>query len=271
MRAASEKSLKAASAVLNRLLSETDADVMTVAENLFGLSDLSQDNSSVRNALTDPGRSSDDKRTLTRNLLGDNVLPQTVSVVEELASGNWSSPEDLNEAFETLGTEAVFIAAEKAGKLADVEEELFRVNTFLADQRELRIGLSDLGVGSPHDRAHFAARLFGEALNVYTTRLVRRAVRLSVHGRLLSRLRYLSDLASQRRQQVPAVVTVAQPLTEVQRQRLLANLEKRTGKNVILHEVVEPEVLGGFHILVGNQAINATVSSNLEQAKRALA
>lgn len=271
MRAASEKSLKAATAVLNRLMSETDADTMTVAENLFGLSDLTQDSAAVRNALTDPGRSSEDKRTLTRNLLDNNVTPQTVSIVEELASGNWSHPKDLTEALETLGTEAVFIAAEKEDKLAEVEEQLFRVNTFLAEQRELRIGLSDLGVGGPHERAHFAARFFADHLNRFTSRLVRRAVRLSIHGRLLSRLRYLSELASVRRNQVPAVVTVAQPLTEQQRQRLVANLEKRQGKRVLLHEVVDPDVLGGIHILVGNQAINATVSSNLEQAKRALA
>lgn len=271
MRAASENSLKAASAVLNQLLSDSDVDNMRVAEDLFGLADLTQDSSAVRNGLTDPGRSSEDKATLTRNLLGAHVATQTVPVVETLSAGSWSNPNDLIEALESLGTEAVFLAAEKTNQLAEVESQLFSVNTFLAEQRELRIGLSDLGVGTAHERAHFAARLFGDQLNPYTSRLVRRAVRLSVHGRLLSRLRYLSELASVRRQQVPAVVTVAQPLTEIQRERLISNLEKRVKKQVVLHEVVDASVLGGIHILVGNQAINATVSSNLEQAKRSLA
>ncbi|MCS4484097.1 F0F1 ATP synthase subunit delta [Gleimia sp. 6138-11-ORH1] len=271
MRAASEKTLKAATAVLNQQMLGTDADMMTVAENLFGLSDLTRDTAAVRNALTDPGRSSADKRNLTRSLLDSKVAAQTLPIVEELASGTWSHPMDLVEALETLGTEAVFTAAEKEAKLAEVEEQLFRVNTFLAEQRDLRIGLSDLGVGGPHERAHFAARFFADHLNQYSSRLVRRAVRLSIHGRLLSRLRHLSEMASQRRNQVPAVVTVAQPLQEQQRQRLVANLEKRLNQKVLLHEVIDPEILGGIHILVGNQAINATVSSNLEQAKRALA
>lgn len=271
MRAASEKTLATALAVLNRTLAETDVDAMVVAENFFGLSDLTQQDVAVRNALTDPGRSSDDKRILTRNLVGDAVLPQTVEVVSELASGNWSAPQDLSDALESLGVEAVLISAQKADQLAAVESELFSVITFLRKERELRIALSDLGVGTPHERAHFMARLMADKVNIYTQRLVRRAVRLSVHGKLLSQLRHLGDLASKHRQQVPAVVTVAQPLNDGQRQRLIGNLAKRTGKTVVLHEIVDPQVLGGFHILVGNQAINATVSSNLEQAKRALA
>lgn len=270
MRAASENSLKAGLKVLQQVMHQGDIDAMAVAENLYGLSDLARTSNAVRHGLTDPGRTIDDKRQLAHDLLTGGVESQTIDIVQELAAGHWSHPNDIGEAFESLGNEAVFAAAERENKLPEVEAELFAVNSFLGEHRELRIGLSDLGVGSAHDRAHFAARLFGDAINPFTTRLVRRAVRLSVHGRLKSQLRDLTQQAANRRGLLFAKVTSAKPLDARHVERLKGILEKKYGRRITLNMSVDPELIGGVRVRVGDQAINATVKSSLARARRDL-
>lgn len=268
MRAASENSMKAGLKVLLEVMHRDDIDAMEIAENLFGLSDLARKSNSVRHNLTDPGRSAEDKRQLAENLLSGGVEPQTIEVVKALVTGSWSAPQDIGEALEVLGNEAVFSAAERNNKLAEVEKQLFAVNGFLGEHRDLRIGLSDLGVGTAHDRAHFAADLFGDAINVYTKRLVRRAVRLSVHGRLQGRIRNLTVEAAQRQGELFAHVTSAQPLQDQQLQRLKELLEKRYNAAITLNASVDPDLIGGLHVKVDDQAINASIKSNLVQARR---
>ncbi len=270
MRAASANSLHSAEAILHRELLGNSVDAMEVAENLYGVSDLLRSTPRVRMAMTDPGREAQDKSEFVKEMLSSAVTSQALNVLEELARGHWSSPDDVAVACETLGNQAVFLAAENAGQLEAVEGELFAVHEFLGEHRELRIGLSDLGVGSAHDRAHFAARLFGDALSPYTSRLVRRTVRLSKHGRLTSRLRSLIKLAADRRNQVVATVTSAQPLQPQQLERLRSLLQARYQKVVSINTVVDPSVLGGLSVEVGQHAINATVSSQIAQAKREL-
>ncbi|MDI9587392.1 MAG: F0F1 ATP synthase subunit delta [Gleimia sp.] len=270
MRAASENSFQAGLEVLLQAMRHDDVNAMAVAENLYGFSDVLRDSARLSHALTDPGRSVEDKRQLAHDLLVGGVESQTIDVVQELASGRWSDPHDLDTAVETLGNEAVFIAAEREGKLKQVEEELFAVHNFLAENRDLRVNLSDLGVGSAHDRAHFAARFFGDSISPFTSRLVRRSVRLSIHGRLLSSLRELTHQAATRQGRLFARVTSAKPLTDQQLERLEKILETRYKQPIALNATVDPEILGGLHVQVGNDGINATVSSNLAKAKREL-
>lgn len=270
MRAASENSFKAGLEVLLNVMRHDDVDAMAIAENLYGFSDVLRRSTHVPNALTDPGRPAEDKRQLAHDLLEGGVEPGTIEVVSELAAGRWSSPDDLEVAVEKLGNEAVFIAAQRENALEQVEAELFAVHNFLADHRELRINLSDLGVGSAHDRAHFAARLFGDSINKFTSRLVRRSVRLSIHGRLLSLLRELTVQAANRRGCMFARVTSAKPMKPEQLERLQKILEDRYKQPIALNARVDPEILGGLQIQVGDDGINATVSSNLAKAKREL-
>ncbi|MDO5034922.1 MAG: F0F1 ATP synthase subunit delta [Actinomycetaceae bacterium] len=269
MRAASENSFDAGLEVLLRAL-RSDANAMAVAENLYGISDVLRDSARLSHALTDPGRAMAEKRQLAHELLEGGVEPATIQIMQELAGNRWSSADDLEVAVERLGNEAVFVAAENAGELKRVEEELFAVHNFLAANRELRINLSDLGVGTAHDRAHFAARFFGDSITPYTSRLVRRSVRLSIHGRLLSSLRELTHQAANRQGRLFARVTSAQPLTEAQLDRLQKILETKYQKPIALNHVVDSELIGGLHIQVGGDGINATVSSNLAKAKREL-
>lgn len=103
--------------------------------------------------------------------------------------------------------------------------------------------------------------------------LVNFTKQLSEHDRLalLPEIHtHYSKLKSQELKQVDAYVTSAYPLTEAQRETLQARLAISTGSIVILHEAVDPELLGGATIKVGDKFTDGSVRGKLKQLKTQL-
>ena len=67
-----------------------------------------------------------------------------------------------------------------------------------------------------------------------------------------------------------AEVRSAVELTEDQRTRLAAALEKATGKAVEVKVIVDPSVLGGLVATVGDTVIDGSVRHRLDQLKHAI-
>lgn len=69
---------------------------------------------------------------------------------------------------------------------------------------------------------------------------------------------------------VHAYLTVASPLEDAFRQSLVKRLGEASGKNVELHERVEPSVLGGASLRVGDKVIDRTLKNRLEHLRKHL-
>ena len=67
-----------------------------------------------------------------------------------------------------------------------------------------------------------------------------------------------------------ATVRVVQSLSDADRERLAAALSQQYGKQVHLNEIVEPGVLGGMRVEIGDDVIDGTVSGRLDDARRKL-
>lgn len=83
-------------------------------------------------------------------------------------------------------------------------------------------------------------------------------------------LETLSRLAAERRDRLVAVVTSAVPLTDGQKQRLGAALASLYGHPMHLNLDVDPEVIGGISVRVGDEVIDGTVAERLSEAARQL-
>ncbi|GAA3296195.1 hypothetical protein GCM10020295_25320 [Streptomyces cinereospinus] len=68
-----------------------------------------------------------------------------------------------------------------------------------------------------------------------------------------------------------AVVTSAVPLSDGQKQRLGAALAKLYGRRMHLNLDVDPAVLGGIRVQVGDEVINGSLADRIEDAGRRLA
>jgi F-type H+-transporting ATPase subunit delta len=68
-----------------------------------------------------------------------------------------------------------------------------------------------------------------------------------------------------------ADVTVARPLTEAERQEILQRLRTLTGKEVQIQVGVDPAILGGVVVRIGDQVIDASVAGRLDRLRQDLA
>ncbi len=70
---------------------------------------------------------------------------------------------------------------------------------------------------------------------------------------------------------VHAKITSAQPMDEAQRASIVGALEKQYGRKVEAEHAVDPELLGGARVQVGDQVIHASVRDALDHMAAALA
>lgn len=74
----------------------------------------------------------------------------------------------------------------------------------------------------------------------------------------------------EREGRVHVYVTVARPLDDDQREELKGHLESRTKKRIEIHERVDPRVLGGLVIKVGDKIIDGSLKRRLRRLRRAM-
>ena len=67
-----------------------------------------------------------------------------------------------------------------------------------------------------------------------------------------------------------ALIRSAVPLNDAERARLLEKLHKKYNKKIILKEEVDPSLIGGIFIKVGEDLIDGTIKGKLEKLKEAM-
>lgn len=65
-----------------------------------------------------------------------------------------------------------------------------------------------------------------------------------------------------------ARVTSATPLSAANRQALTQDVEQATGSKVILVEKVDPELIGGFVLAVGDRQVDTSIAADLKRLKK---
>lgn len=270
LQGASRESLAAARETLGTLIRSRDTDLGALGDDLFELSALLDREHALRRALTDPSRTGDDRAGLARAVVGEQVGGAALDVLVWAVRARWSTPRDLADALELLAVEAQVAAAEQGGRLDAVEDELFRTARVVAGSPDLRIALSDRSAPADARAALIEGLLDGQTTDE-TRRLVRQAV-VAPRGRTFDHvLTAYGQVAADRRSRLVATVTATVPLTEEQRSRLGAALARIYGHEVHLNVEIDPDVLGGVRVAIGDEVIDGSVASRLDDARRRLA
>ncbi len=133
-----------------------------------------------------------------------------------MVRSRWSQSRDLVDALEELANTADLTAAQKAGALDNVEDELFRFGRIVSSSTELRAALTNRSAPAA-SKSELLRSLLGGRANAATERLVTRLVTAPRGRSLESGLESLSKLAAERRDRTVAVVTSAVPLSDRQK------------------------------------------------------
>ena len=245
-------------------------DRAALSEELFSIAAAIEGNIGLRRAFADPSREGSGKRDLAERLFGGKVSEAANTVIGEVVAQRWSSEGDLGDADEALAVRALLASAEKAGRIDDVENQLFRFERIVASDTGLRDTLSSRNTDA-RGKAGVVRSLLEGKVAPETLRLAEQAV-LEPRGRRLDRvLESYLKMAAERREELTALVTVAVSLDGQQQARLKSALRSMYGKQVSLQTVLDPSVVGGIRVQVGDEVVDGTVARRLDTVRRDLA
>jgi F-type H+-transporting ATPase subunit delta len=246
-----------------------DAGFPQLADELFSVASLLDSEGQLRMTLADTGQPASVREGLVRQLFGSRVSELTVDVILMVTGKRWSSDVDMLTAIEMLADQAAFTVAESDGTLDATEEELFLFGRALDSSSALQMALTD-----PAQSATTKAAIVGDLLNGRSSSATAKVLEYAVghlHGRRIDAVvDDLCTLAAKQRERVVADVRVAAPLDDAQERRLADLLSRLKGRTVRLNVAVDPSVLGGVLVTIGDEVIDGTVSSRMEQARRAV-
>ena len=164
--------------------------------------------------------------------------------------------------------EALFRSALEKGQLGAVSESLKLLAAVVRDD-QVRSILSNPKVTSAQKK-----ELFGSVAGASLDDLSRNLVQILVDNHrevLIGNIEeQFDELKREHEKVLRARITSAQPLSDAQRGDIVAALEKRYGKKVEAELDVDPELLGGARVQIGDQVIHASVRDALAQMAAAL-
>ena len=161
---------------------------------------------------------------------------------------------------------AMFEIASANEAVSAVEDDMLRLARAIESNEQLRAALNDTSLPADRRQNIVEQLLGGKAHNV-TVQLVSLLVGTG-HISLLPQVAdALVKRASSSKQMEVAEVRSAVALTDAQKARLAEALGKVAGKPVNLKVVVDPSVIGGLVATIGDEVIDDTVRTRLDQVK----
>jgi F-type H+-transporting ATPase subunit delta len=246
----------------------TAASASDLSSQLFFAADVFATNTSLRRAFADPSRDASAKGALVKDLFAKSLGAEAIALLTEVSTLRWSAGGDLVPVLEQLAIEAEATAANLNNELDGVEDELFETSRVIAENFELRKAL--VGPGTPTAKAALVSDVLAKKASASTVKLAS-ALIASLRGRSIEAAfaDYLYGLAN-RRNRLIAVVRVASAITDAQKVRLAAAIEKQVGQPIRVNIQVDPTILGGVSVKFADELVDGSVSNRLAGAGRAL-
>lgn len=272
LRAASRESLATLVAKFDAVAGGLDAaGLTTLADELAAVAKLLLSESVLNRHLAEPTDAPASKVRLVDSLLSGKVGATTLDLVRTAVSQRWSTEGNLVDAIEHTARLALLKRAEVAGEVDEVEDQLFRFGRVLDAQPKLSALLSDYTtpVAGRIELLNNVLRS-GGSVNDTAAALLAQTVDL-LHGeRADEAVVDLAELAVARRGEVVAHVTCAADLSAAQRTRLTDVLSRIYGHPVSVQLHIDPSLLGGLQISVGDEVIDGAISTRLAIARTGL-
>ena len=167
------------------------------------------------------------------------------------------------------GYAAAVFEGQSASELEEIEDQLFRFARTVEADRRLRIALGDRDL-PVEVRQQVIASLLGTKVLPATTRLAAYAVRGGRARDIVTTLDVLVEEAARARGWRVARVQAASEVDEAQGRALSEALAHLTGNPVDLQVTVDPALLGGVVVQVGDLLVDSSTRHRLDELKERL-
>ncbi len=213
----------------------------------------------------------DAKKELLARLLNGKADANTIELLNTAVSVRWSATKDFGAAVAHVARLSLLVRAERENQADEVAEQLFRFGRILQAQPRLNNLLGDYSKPAP-ERVSLLRGVLGSAsgTNPTASALLTQTVELLRGDRADEAVQELAQLAVAHRGEIVAEVAAADELSDAQRRRLADVLARIYHHPVSVQLNVDPELLGGLSVAIGDEVIDGTLSSRLAAAETKL-
>lgn len=269
-RATSRESLQAVRRRFDEVTRDASSgDLVTTGEQLDAVADLLEREAVLRRTLADASTAPEAREGLAGRVFDNQVGRPVADVVKAAVQASWSKPDDLVQSLRVVGREALLAAAEADGRLDAVEDELFRLGRIIGAQPDLERLLGSPSA-DPQGKQKVLDHLLADKAEPITRRLASQLVAHPLTHHISTGLERLAELAADRRQRSVATVRSAVELSAEQQERLAGVLARIYGRDITVHLEVDPQLLGGLVIQVGDEVIDGSAAGHLDDLHRRL-
>jgi F-type H+-transporting ATPase subunit delta len=164
---------------------------------------------------------------------------------------------------------SLFEVAKAQGKLDAVREQLGQLADAVAENRDLQVFFFSpyLSTEEKKDGLHKALEGADETLLNFLELLVEKH-RMPAIFRIR---RQFDELWEEENRRLPVTVTSAIELDESTVRQIGDAIGEQTGRHIELTSKVDPDILGGIVLRVGNSILDASIRNRLEQLRKQVA
>ncbi len=245
---------------------------LKLAGELFALVDVLDHNGTLRRAVTDSSRDAAARQGIVNSVFDGKISSQAMAVLTNAVAQRWSEDSDLADALERAAVLAVTASAQSRGGVDALDEVLNELLTFVRtvdSNAQAQEALSD-HQASKEAKKKLAVALGGPATTAEGVLLLER---VGSNPRGLHAARAADEFAEiivKRQNRYIARVTSAINLSQAQLERLGRALNAVYGRELKLDVSVDPAVLGGLRVQVGDEVIDGTVETRMSDLSRSI-
>ncbi len=172
----------------------------------------------------------------------------------------------LNRSVARRYAEAFFTIAREANKIDDFQQELEKVVAAIEEMENLKEYLAHLLIPAAAKK-EVIEKIFAGQVSDLTMNFLKMVVDKRRESYISVIVEEYKDMADEHRNVAKAELVAAREVPEEEVKMLTEKLSASTGKSVQLQVKVDPALLGGVKIRIGDQIIDGTVAKRLEMLR----
>lgn len=162
--------------------------------------------------------------------------------------------------------QAFYDVASQQNLVETVYEDLNGINSVLESDPRLEGVLSDPALDS-NDKLGLLEKVFGDRVTALTMQFLRLVLSKHRESLIPAITAHFADLRRVSQNILFVEVTSAKELSSADRNSLISRLQTQTGKTVEASYAVDPHLLGGIRVGVGNFVLDGSIKGSLSRLK----
>lgn len=239
---------------------------LATGEQLLESSRIIAGSAQLRAALADKSEDGSDKKGIIGSLFG-SFTPTAQSVLLAAVKGNWSTEDELVAGIEELGIRAI---AQSTPAGVSIESDLFEFERAVRSDADLELAVGSK-LGSTEAKVALVETLLRGKASEQTVAIVRQLVQAPRERRIGELIRFATKVVADQAGLAVATVTSAQPIAPAQLERLSTGLSKQYGRSLRINQIIDPAVLGGIRVQIGDDVIDGSIATKLNDLRLQLA